>query len=409
VIRERLWLLALAAGALALFYVLFFPKPQPELSSSALPLSGESRPEGYLAVSRWLAEQRIPTASLRYRYDRLPALLPKATGNLLILSMPQQVPARAVETAALERWVERGNTLLIMAALFDSPSWILNPDQEIKERLEHLTGLHVDVPATRVADLKTLLTDRLDIRPRGNHPLTAGVQQITAVSTLPLRRGHLYGHDDTIPLELAVANDSNEPTLWLVRRGAGQIILSAVASPFSNGAVTLAGNAQLLANIISWSRESGGTVVFDDAHQGATAYYDGKAFFADHRLHRTIGWLLLLWLAMVLGALPLRAAQRSWHPIDEAAYVEASARYFAAIVPPSEAAQRLIENLLRGLRGGAEPDGASDLWQRFDSDPRVSPAQRRALHTQYTRACASKRVDLVRLQNLLAQLRRNLE
>jgi hypothetical protein len=408
VIKERLWMLALAAGALALFYVLFFPKPQPELTASALPLSGESRPEGYLAVWRWLAEQRIPTASLRYRYDRLPALLPKPTGNLLLLSMPQRVPARAAETAVLERWVERGNTLLIMAALFDSPSWILYPDQEINERLEHLTGLHVAVPAARIADLKTLMTDRLDMHPRGNHPLTAGVQHITAISTLPLRRVYLHGHDDTIPLELAVANDSNEPTLWLVRRGAGQIVLSAVASPFSNGAVTLAGNARLLANIISWCRESGGTVVFDDAHQGATAYYDGKAFFADHRLHRTIGWLLLLWLALVLGALPLRTVQHSWQPIDAAAYVEASARYFAAVVPPSEAAQRLIENFLGGLRGGADPDVGSDLWRRFDSDPRVSPAQRRALHAQYTRACAGKRVDLVRLQNLLAQLRRNL-
>ena len=103
-IKERLWVLALAVGALALFYVLFFPKPQPELNSSALPLSSESRPEGYLAVWRWLAEQRIPTASLRYRYDRLPALLSKPTGNLLLLSMPQRVPARAAETAALEKW-----------------------------------------------------------------------------------------------------------------------------------------------------------------------------------------------------------------------------------------------------------------------------------------------------------------
>ena len=407
-IRERLLVLALAAGALALFYVLFFPKPQPELSASALPLSGESRPEGYLAVWQWLAEQRVPTASLRYRYDRLPSLLPQATGNLLVLTMPQRVQARAAETAALESWVERGNTLLVMAALFDSPSWILYPDQEVNERLEHLTGLHVDVASARLADLETLLTDRLDMHPRGNHPLLAGVQDITAISRLPVRHAHLHGHDDTIPLELAAMNDSNEPALWLVRRGAGQIIVSAVASPFSNGALTLAGNAQLLTNIISWCRESGGTVVFDDAHQGATAYYDGKAFFADPRLHRTIGWLLLLWLAFVLGALPLRAVRDSWRPLEETAYVEASARYFAAIVPPGEAAQRLIENFLRDGRSGARPDDASELWQRFDSDPRVSPAQRRALHAQYTRACAGQRVDLVRLQNLLAQLRRNL-
>ena len=402
-------MLALAAGALALFYVLFFPKPQPDSTGIALPLSTESRPEGYLAVWRWLAEQRIPTASLRYRYDRLRTLLPKSTGNLLLVSMPQRVPARAAEMEALERWVEQGNTLLIMAAIVDTPLWTINLDPEVNERIERLTGLHVDVPNARISDIKSLLIDRLDIHPRGAHALTTGVQQITAVSKLPLRHAQLQGRGGTIPLELAVRSDGGEPTLWLVRRGAGEIVLSDVASPFTNGAVTLTGNARLLANIISWCRESGGTVVFDDAHQGATAYYDGKAFFADPRLHSTLGWLRLLWLALVLGALPLRAARRSWQPIKETAYVEASARYFAAVVPPNAAAQRLIESFLRGSRVGVDADSASDLWQQFDSDPRVAPAQRRELHTLYARACSGRRVSLVRLQNLLAQLRRNLE
>jgi hypothetical protein len=411
VIRERALVLALAAGALALFYVLFFPEPQSESAAIALPLSTESRPEGYLAVWRWLAEQHIPAVSLRYRYDRLPALLPESRGNLLLVSMPQQVPTRAAEMAALQSWVERGNTLLIMAAILDTPLWVINSDPEVKERIERLTGLHVDAARARFNDFKSLLIDRLDIHPRGVHALTTGVQRITAISKLPLRRAQMQGGGDTIPLELAIRNEGGDPALWLVRRGAGQVILSAVASPFSNGAVTLADNARLLANIISWCRESGGTVVFDDAHQGATAYYDGKAFFADPRLHHTIGWLLLLWLAMVLGALPLRAAQRSWQPIKETAYVEASARYFAAVVPPSAAAQRLIENFLQELRVGIHTGTASDndLWQQFDTDPRVPPAQRRELHSLYVRACSGKRVPLVRLQNLLAQLRRNLE
>lgn len=402
--------LALAAGALGLFYVLFFPKPQPDASGGiALPLSTESRPEGYLAVWRWLEEQRVPIARLRYRYDRLPNLLLKSTGNLLIVSMPQQVPTREAEIIALEKWVERGNTLLIVAAMVDSPSWILNDDPLLPERLENLTGLHVEIPPARRRDVKSLLTDRLDIRPRGEHALLAGVRQITAVSTMPLRSARLRGRGDAMPLELAVRNDSGDSTLWLARRGAGQIILSTVASPFSNGGVVLADNARLLANIISWCRESGGTVVFDDAHQGATAYYDGKAFFADPRLHRTLGWILLLWLALVLGALPLRAAQRLWQPLDEVAYVEASARYFAAVVPPGAAAQRLIESFLRGLQVGIDSDGEPALWEQFDSDPRVPTLQRRTLHALYENACAGRRVDLVRLQNLLAQLRRNLE
>ncbi len=403
--RERVLVLALAAGALALFYVLLFPKPQPDLNDLGMPLSTESRPEGYLAVARWLAQQQVPTASFRYRYDRLP----NTTGNLLLISMPQRVPTRTAEITALENWIERGNTCLIMAALVDTPTWILNPDPLLDERLEHLTGLHRESSAKRPIDLKTLIADRVDIQPRGAHALVAGVQHIIALSRLPLRRAPLRAGNDTLPLELAARGDGGDSTLWLIRRGAGQIVLSAVASPFSNGAVALGDNARLLANIVSWGRAAGGTVIFDDAHQGATAYYDGRAFFADPRLHRTFGWIILLWLALVLGALPLRSAQRQWQPIDETAYVEASARYFAAVVPPSAAAQRLIENFLHGLRSTAGTDHGPALWERFDSDPRLSEAERRALHTLYEKACAGKRIDLTRLQTLLAQLRRTFD
>jgi hypothetical protein len=405
--KERALVLALAAGALALFYILFFPKPQPGLDDTGMPLSTESRPEGYLAAARWLERQHIPTASFRYRYDRLP----NTTGNLLLVSMPQRVPARTAEIAALETWVERGNTLLIMAALVDTPPWILTPDSLMDERLEHLTGLRRAASSAANIDLKSLMIDRLDIQPRGAHALVAGVEHVTAVSKYPLRRAALRAADGTLPLELAARVDGGDSTLWLVRRGAGQIVLSSVASPFSNGAVALGDNARLLANIVSWGRESGGTVIFDDAHQGATAYYDGRAFFADPRLHRTLGWIVLLWLAFVLGSLPLRATQRKWQPIDETAYVEASARYFAAVVPPNAAAQRLIDNFLRGLRPAAAPaaDSETALWEPFDSDPRLSQAQRRALHTLYEKARAGKRIDLAGLHNLLAQLRRTLE
>jgi Domain of unknown function (DUF4350) len=406
--KERLLVLALAAGALGLFYLLLFPKPQSDQEEMGLPLSTESRPEGYLAVARWLGEQRIPTASLRYRYDRLPASLPKPTGNLLVMSMPQRVPMRTAETAALDSWVERGNTLLILAALLDTPPWVLSPDSLLKEHIEHLTGLQVRSPVAKV-DLKALLADRLDVQPRGSHPLMAGVRHITALSKFPLRVAQLRGGNDVLPFELGARTDNDEPALWLVRRGAGQVLLSAVASPFSNGAVALGDNAQLLANIVAWCREAGGTVVFDDAHQGATAYYDGRAFFADPRLHRTLGWILLLWLAMVLGALPLRAARRTWQPVDETAYVEASARYLAAVVPPNAAAQRLIERFLQGAPSAVHSGEERPLWASFDTDPRVPPAQRRELHAIYEKACAGKRINLTRLQRLLAQLRRNQE
>ena len=416
-IKERASVLALAAGALGLFYILIFPKPPAHSEEVVRPLSNEVRPEGYLAVWRWLGEQHIPTVSLRYRYDRLPGVLSKPTGNLLLVTLPQWVPARTAELEKLEGWVERGNTLLIMAAINDTPLWSLDSDPLLDEKIEQLTGLHLEKPPARKAgaksavkaDVKSILLDRLNIEPQGEHPLLAGVGDITAIGTLPIRNGRLKASDGTLPLELATRIDSGDPTLWLIRRGAGQIVFSTVASPFSNGTIEFTDNARFLANIIGWCRGPGAAVVFDDAHQGATDYYDGRAFFADPRLHHTLWWLLFLWLALVLGALPLRAAQRSWQPVNEGAYVEASARYFANVVPPNEAAQRLIESFLRRLGAGTHPDREPPLWELFDADPRVTDTQRSALHVLYERACAGKRVDLVRLQNLLAQLREHLE
>ncbi len=407
--RERLLVLALAAGALGLFYALIFPKPAPGPGEIALPLSSESRPDGYLAAWRWLGEQHIPSLSLHYRYDRLPGLLAQPTGNLLVVTLPQRVPARAAELADLERWVERGNTLLVMSALEDTPLWTVGADPLLAERVERMTGLEFSALKQSTRSLASLTAGPLDLEPRIGHALLDGVHHVTALSSLPLRRWQASVEDGRVPLELAQRSDDWDPALWLERRRAGQIVLFAVGSAFSNAALPLTDNAQLLANIVAWSLGPGGAVIFDDAHQGATAFYDGKALFADPRLHRTLAWIVALWLAFVLGSLPLRAAQRPWQPLDEAAYVEASARYFAAVVRPSDAAKRLIEDFLQELRGRLNLGEQVPVWQWLGAQAGVSAAQRSALQACYATACAGERVDLVGLQNLLAQLRRSVE
>ena len=407
--RERALVLALAAGALALFYILVFPKPQPAANGLVLPLSSESRPEGYLAVWRWLEEQHIPAVSLRRRYDHLKGLLRQPTGNVLVMSMPQRLPARAAELENLKAWVEGGNTLLIMAAVEDTPLWVLGADPLFEDRLERITGLRFDTPKTPDIDLKRLSQRRFDIYPSGTRPLTGGVQHITALSALPPRRASLHPGLESSPLELATRADTGDTTLWLSRRGDGQAVVSTAASVFSNGGVALTDNAQLLANILARSLGTGGAVIFDDAHQGVLEGYDAAAFFADPRLHHTLDSIVLLWLVFVLGALPLRIARSSWQPLDEAAYVEASARYFAAVVPPSDAAQRLIEGFLRGISRQSSSEREVSLWEVVDAHAGVSLQQRESLREAYSRACAGRPVDLVRLQNSLSQLRRIFE
>ncbi|MGH8199101.1 MAG: DUF4350 domain-containing protein [Steroidobacteraceae bacterium] len=414
--KERLLVLSLAAGALALFYVLFFPKPQPPNLGldNGLPLTTDGRPDGYQAVWQWLGKEHIPRVSLRLQYDHLAALLKRPQGNVMLMTMPQRVAARAAELEALDRWVARGNTLLIVAALDDAPPWAIGPlDSLMKERIQRLTGLRFTAPTGSTSTLRGLSVGKLEIRPNGKFPLLDGIQHLETAQYLS-RSWHAKAIDARLALELASRNDNGDQVIWLVRSGAGQVILCTVASLFSNAGVLRADNALLLANVIAWSRAPAAAVIFDDAHQGLTAFYDAKAFFADPRLHATLGWIVLLWLAFVLGSQPLRIRQREWQPLDETAYVEAGGRYLAAVVRPADAAQRLIEDFLESLRArlslesGAAGDTAHAVWQWLRTQPAAAAAQRQELQACYARACAGERVNLTRLQNLLAQLRRNL-
>jgi uncharacterized protein DUF4350 len=415
--KERWITLALAAGALGLFYVLFFPKPQPPglALQDGSPLSTDGRPDGYLALWQWLGEEHIARLSLRLQYDHLDGLLARPAGNVMLATMPQRIATRAAELNALENWVAYGNTLVIMAALDDVPGWaVAASDPLMIERLGRLTGLHLKTASSAKSKLPSLTAGGLQIRPRGEFPLLKGVRRVSAQAYLSRDWRARIAHG-RLPLELAARRDNNDPVIWLERRGAGQIILCAVATPFSNAGVLRDDNAILLANMIAWSRGPGGAVVFDDAHQGLTAYYDAKAFFDDPRLHATLGWIVLLWLAFVLGSQPLRARRPAWRPLDETAYIEAGARYLAAVVRPPEAAQRLIEDFLEWLRArlrldtGYSADAQHAVWQWLEGQPAISTAGRRELQACYASACAGERVDLTRLQNLLAQLRENLK
>lgn len=414
--RERLLVLALAAGALALFYVLFFPKPRTQSTGleNGSPLSVDGRPDGYLAVWQWLGKEQIPRVSLRLQYDRLGGLLARRSGNVLLVTMPQRVVPRQDELDALEGWVARGNTLLIVAALDDEPPWTIGVfDTLMTERLQRLTGLHFAAPAGAQTGLRGLRTGGLEMHPNGKFRLLDGVRHLETPPYLS-RSWHATAVDARLPLELASRDDDGDAVIWLERSGAGQIVLCAAASLFSNAGVPRGDNAQLLSNVIAWSRGPGGAVVFDDAHQGLTAFYDAKAFFADPRLHATLGWIVLLWLVFVVGSQPLRARRRELLPVDEAAYVEAAARYYAAVVRPADAAQRLIEDFLDWLRArlrlesDAAADASSSIWEWLGGQPAVSAAERRELQACYAKACAGERVNLTRLQNLLAQLRRHL-
>jgi hypothetical protein len=119
--RERGVAFLLALAALAAFYGLWL-RPSPSLdpdANIARPTTAERRGNGYAGLQEWLQRSGVEARSLRDRYSTLPDLDIPIRGNLLILSLPAVEVFHSDELSALDKWVRRGNTLLINAALID--------------------------------------------------------------------------------------------------------------------------------------------------------------------------------------------------------------------------------------------------------------------------------------------------
>ena len=214
--RERLVTLGLAIAAFVAFYALWLT-PAPSLdpdSKAARPTSAERRGNGYAGLFAWLEKSGIPVRSFRERYTALPdARLPTA-GNLLVLSLPGIEVFHNDEFGALDKWVRRGNTLLINAALIDQPGWAAGRASGTTVEIESLTALEFETRAARearlddtplsqrvreadaraaqktdkdededVEEVKPLksadVAERIPLTPTGPHALLAGVQRLS--------------------------------------------------------------------------------------------------------------------------------------------------------------------------------------------------------------------------------------
>jgi Domain of unknown function (DUF4350) len=428
-LKERLTTLALALGALALFYALLFPKPSPDRDADELPLSTTAGDHGYQALWRWLRAEQIPVEVLHGPFDQLESPA-RGRGNVLIVTLPPRLPIRKVEMPDLDAWVARGNTLLVMAALDDTPTWSLGADPSFLKSLSRMTGLEFEVipepsdargarrqPQGKrlIETLQALEPQRVVLTARGRQPLFGGVRSVLAISEYPASHWRAVAKDGSAILQIAQrprsANSSEEePAVWLRSRGDGQIIVAGFASIFSNALIGEHDNARLFANILAWSRSPSGHVIFDDGHQGAVDYYDAKAFFADSRLHRTILWMIFLWLLFVLGWQRLRPAADAWNPLDVTAFISATGDFFASTLTPATAGARLFENFFDTVRRRLGlGEGIQPVWARMAADARCGGPELSELERLYANIQARERVDLVRLQTLISRALGNLE
>ena len=417
--KERLITLGLALGALVMVYVLFLPKPMSPDAAAARPLSTESRPDGYQVIWRWLQSNHINIAAWRDRYDQLAGRFGQAQGgNVLIVTLPYETAVSPREMKSLHEWIRDGNTLLVTAALNDTPVWASTVSSDLVDEVWRLAGMAVNVIQSNgphdkrdnAQELRNavveMMADRTStIVSRGAHPLMQGVHSVKITSALPSSRWQLTQTNGIGVLNVANFEGSDEGVVWLRREGAGQIILIAYAGVFSNGNITAADNGQLLSNVLAWSLRKGGTVLFDDAHQGAVNYYDAKAFFADPRLHRTLGWLVLLWLVFVLGIQRLRTHPLDWRPIDITAFIGISGEFLAGATTPVATASRLMANFFNSIRRrlNLREDGTPE-WDWLAAQPKVDSAEVKSLAGWHARVQAGKAVDLMKLLALLRQL-----
>jgi hypothetical protein len=401
-VRYRLVTLACALGALVLFTILFV-QPQSGFDirrSVPRPTMVEERANGYYAAATWLRAADVRVESLRERIDTLPirAYLP-VRGNVLLITLPGTDTYKLAETRALQNWVRNGNTLLILAALADNPDWARVAGGVGVGDLKVLSGIDFDPRAAGAQQNRASVA----LLPNHVHAYFSGVQRALASAPPSAQLWTARIPYDSYLLSLAHGEESGQTLMWTRPVGEGRIVVCALGSLFTDDALGHADNARLLSNIVSASLGRQGAVIFDDYHQGLSSTYDPEKFYADPRLHLTALVLLLVWLAWVLGATPLRVPVVRLAAPREADLVRAHGAFLARVLPRNLAVQRLFEHFFR--RTGVRTDSSQvDPWQQLRALAHVSDAQVGELRRSYERSLTGSHVALVPLYNLMRRI-----
>ncbi len=414
--KERALTLALAIAALVAFLVMFRgTAPGPTTAQLPRPTSVERAGSGLLALAEWLRRAGWQVGSWRESYERLGSVGPVGTGHLLVVALPGRVPIATAELAALERWVSAGNTLLVLAALADSPEWAAGEPPAFD--VDALTGLEfvrrdggrgTAAGAEQTPALRPLRTPRDHrARPNGTHPLLDGVRELQASSAAEPGEWVLRLPFATFALELARESGSGQGVLWLRPLGAGRIVLSGYGSLFANGVVARGDNARLFANLVGAWVKPGGAVLFDDGRQGLTADYDPARFYADARLHATVAIVVAFWLCWVLAGTrlrPLPAARRPPVP-DTTQLLVRTAGFMERVLPRETAARQRIGAFARRIaRRHGLPVATQLPWEWLTSRLGAGSTDLDELRRCCADLDAGRSVRLPRLHNLLLRL-----
>ena len=421
-------------------------------ADAARPTTAERRGNGYAGLFEWLRSSGVEVRSFRERYSGLAEIDAPSRGNLLILSLPAVEIFHSDEFGALDRWVRRGNTLLVNAALLDQPGWAARRSSGAVVEIESLTSIEFetrkarearldDTPLSqrvREADARAAKKDadddeeeepgddeqealgaalevpeKIALTATGPHALLRNVSTLELETDYKAQEWSLRMPYDNFVLTLA-RDPNGEGALFEQRVGDGSVLLCAGGSLFTNRALGNVDNAQLFANIVSTRVAKNGVVLFDDLRQGLSASYDPARFYRDPRLFKTLFIVLGLWLVWVLGSTRLRAPAIVSHDPSEAELVRRAGGLIARSVAPHHTALALFDHFFAGVARAARRTGNAgaergELWQWLERHAAIRPQELDRLKTWYADAHAERKIPLVPLQNLLDLLESRLK
>ncbi|MGR8935593.1 MAG: DUF4350 domain-containing protein [Gammaproteobacteria bacterium] len=427
--KERLMTLLAALAALGLSIFLLAPPLVRQAPPVSLPTSEDRGSDGLKGLYTWLQGERLPVASLRRRYTDLHRYTATAEqGNVLIVSLPAAKEVLEREWQALHAWVAKGNTLLVLGAVYYRPAWAHGEDCfcEVKKFLRQFAwslaaqtqagaakerkdyagkNLQEKLAALR-ADVKAHMAEQDRLSAVSGHPVLHGVAQIETQTTPALlkERWSLTSKArDNLAWRLLMFADRKETAaVWQIKAGAGQVFLSLTPDLFSNGRLNHADNARFFGNLLSQALAAGGTLLFDDYHFGLSELYDPERFFADDRLHRTLGCLGLIWMLYVIGysnrLAPVRAINAK---VSLGDFIDATAGFFARRLHRRILAGELVRHLLTDLRHQRRLRDDEDAWRWLERHPQITSGQMALLK----QASLKRRVSLARLTDTITHIR----
>ncbi len=442
--KDRLVTLLGALLALAIVYALFFKRPGEPPATK--PLSVEAGRNGYLGVWNWLAQQGVDVRSLRERYAQLledDSL--EASGNILIVTMPFRTPLRRTEVTPLQSWIRQGNTVLILAALDDTPDWMPITGNEFILDLAALTGMRFessrgesfdgepgddaaedagngaggdagaedregaasDVSPFDFAKPPIAPQTAIELEPVTEHPLLDGVKTLRGFSDGPSEVWRALNSDEyRLALRLAFETSSGTDAMWQLPRGRGQIIVAASSSLLANRNIGEGDARRFVANLLRYHLATGGAVIFDDMHQGLSTLYDASAFLRDERLRYTIWFLLAAWLVYIVGSSNRLGAPRPRQTVPrQGEFLAAAGGFMARRLEKRAAGLLLIEEWLDDVRRARGLPRGTPLWTELEKTPTLARGLYEELHVYHRRLAGGGSVDLVRLHNVLKQAR----